>query len=367
MLGIGTVLLVEDRRGVVRPRRAGQRGVRPGRGRSSARASRGWSTGTASGASCRGRCCCPRPACVGTRPAGRHRRSRPAAAARRRRHERGLQPARLVRRAPAGARCSRERPAEVPRAYAWEAVVDEVVFVLGPLVVVLCAVLDPAVGLLAALALGTAGTLSLRRRSAPPSRRRAAGGGRRASALASPGLRTLTVVDALRRRPVRHRRGLDGRLRRGARERCRRRPPARARRRRQRRGRAALRRAALEGRRCTGACSWPSRFLARRARAAAARAERPAHGAGGAAGGLRDQPDAHRRLRPGRRPGAGRRPHGGLQLAQLRPRRRRRRRLRASGAVADGAGARTAFLVALGGALAAGAVALAGWRTLVAR
>ena len=39
----------------------------------------------------------------------------------------------------------------------------------------------------------------------------------------------------------------------------------------------------------------------------------------------------------------------------------------ASGAVADGAGARAAFLVALGGALAAGAVALAFRRTLTRR
>ncbi|MDQ3611799.1 MAG: MFS transporter, partial [Actinomycetota bacterium] len=52
------------------------------------------------------------------------------------------------------------RSDEVARAYAWEAVADEVVFVLGPLVVVGCALLDPAVGLLAALGLGAAGTLS---------------------------------------------------------------------------------------------------------------------------------------------------------------------------------------------------------------
>ncbi len=87
----------------------------------------------------------------------------------------------------------RERPDEVPRAYAWEAVVDEVVFVLGPLVVVLCAAVDPAVGLLAALALGVAGTLVLltQRRTEPPVLPVAEGAGR--TALSSAGLRTLTV------------------------------------------------------------------------------------------------------------------------------------------------------------------------------
>jgi MFS family permease len=87
----------------------------------------------------------------------------------------------------------RERSAEVPRAYAWEAVVDEVVFVLGPLVVVLCAAVDPAVGLLAALGLGAAGTLAflLLRSSEPPVLPVLEGGGR--NALASAGLRTLTV------------------------------------------------------------------------------------------------------------------------------------------------------------------------------
>ncbi len=50
------------------------------------------------------------------------------------------------------------RPAELERAFAWEAVVDEVVFVLGPLLVVLCALYDPALGLLLALVLTSAGT-----------------------------------------------------------------------------------------------------------------------------------------------------------------------------------------------------------------
>ena len=86
-----------------------------------------------------------------------------------------------------------DRPADVPRAYAWEAVVDEVVFVLGPLVVVLCALLDPAVGLLAALGLGTAGTLAFLglRATEPPVQPPAAA--RASGALASAGLRTLTL------------------------------------------------------------------------------------------------------------------------------------------------------------------------------
>jgi len=87
----------------------------------------------------------------------------------------------------------RERPTEVPRAYAWEAVVDEVVFVLGPLVVVLCAAVDPAVGLLAALGLGAVGTLAFLALGGtePPVLPVLSGAGR--SALASAGLRTLTA------------------------------------------------------------------------------------------------------------------------------------------------------------------------------
>lgn len=85
-----------------------------------------------------------------------------------------------------------DRPSEVPRAYAWESVVDELVFVLGPLVVVLCALVDPAVGLLAALALGVAGTLAFvgQRGTEPPVH--PLGDGHR-SAMTSPGLRTLTL------------------------------------------------------------------------------------------------------------------------------------------------------------------------------
>ena len=85
------------------------------------------------------------------------------------------------------------RPAELPRAYAWEAVVDEVVFVLGPLVVVLCALLDPAVGLLTALALGATGTLAFVAQRGTEPRVHVRPDVRHPSALASPGLRTLTV------------------------------------------------------------------------------------------------------------------------------------------------------------------------------
>ena len=87
----------------------------------------------------------------------------------------------------------RDRPEEISRAYAWEAVVDEVVFVLGPLVVVLGALVDPAVGLLAALGLGAVGTLAFLalRSTEPPVLPPVDGAGR--SALTSAGLRTLTV------------------------------------------------------------------------------------------------------------------------------------------------------------------------------
>ena len=98
-----------------------------------------------------------------------------------------------------------------------------------------------------------------------------------------------------------------------------------------------------------------------RAAAAAARPERRLDGAGGAARRLRDQPDAHRgvRARRGARPGRRRAPRASAgstpgSASASRP------ASPSSGAVADGAGARTAFLVALGGALAAGAVALVG-------
>ena len=86
-----------------------------------------------------------------------------------------------------------DRPGELPRAYAWEAVVDEVVFVLGPLVVVLCAVLDPAVGLLVALALGAAGTMAFVAQGATEPPVHPLGDGHR-RAISVPGLRTLTAA-----------------------------------------------------------------------------------------------------------------------------------------------------------------------------
>ncbi|MCW2713897.1 MAG: major facilitator superfamily 1 [Frankiales bacterium] len=86
-----------------------------------------------------------------------------------------------------------DRQGDIAKAYAWESVVDEVVFVFGPLVVVTCALLDPAVGLALAALLGAIGTLALvaQRSTEPPVR--SASGGRHPSALVSPGLRTLTV------------------------------------------------------------------------------------------------------------------------------------------------------------------------------
>ena len=62
------------------------------------------------------------------------------------------------------------RSDEVPRAYAWESVVDEVVFVAGPLLVVAGALVDPAVALALALLLCLAGTswLVAQRGTEPP-------------------------------------------------------------------------------------------------------------------------------------------------------------------------------------------------------
>lgn len=86
------------------------------------------------------------------------------------------------------------RPGDVQKAYAWESVVDEVVFVLGPLVVVTCALIDPAVGLAVAALLGAVGTSSLVAQRATEPQVHAVAGVRHPSALASPGLRTLTVA-----------------------------------------------------------------------------------------------------------------------------------------------------------------------------
>jgi MFS family permease len=79
-------------------------------------------------------------------------------------------------------------------AFALESVVDEVVFIAGPALVVGLAVLvDPAAGLLAALALSTAGTLVFvaQRSSEPPVE--LVPGGRAASAIRVPGLRTTAL------------------------------------------------------------------------------------------------------------------------------------------------------------------------------
>ncbi|MBC7375084.1 MAG: MFS transporter, partial [Frankiales bacterium] len=85
-----------------------------------------------------------------------------------------------------------QRPAELSRAYAWEAVVDEVVFVLGPLLVVLCALVDPALGLLTALILGVVGTLAfVAQRSTEPALHAPQAGHR--SAMTVRGLRTVTL------------------------------------------------------------------------------------------------------------------------------------------------------------------------------
>lgn len=87
----------------------------------------------------------------------------------------------------------RERADQLPQAYAWESVVDEVVFVLGPLAVVAGAVGDPAVGLVLAVLLGGAGTAAfvVQRATEPPVSPPAAQ--RPRAAMASPGLRTLVL------------------------------------------------------------------------------------------------------------------------------------------------------------------------------
>jgi MFS family permease len=80
-------------------------------------------------------------------------------------------------------------------AFALESVLDEVVFVAGPALVVALAVgVDPAAGLLAAVGLTTLGTVAFvaQRRTEPPVLPPAPGGG--PSALAVPGLRTVAAT-----------------------------------------------------------------------------------------------------------------------------------------------------------------------------
>jgi MFS family permease len=83
---------------------------------------------------------------------------------------------------------------KVGSAFAWESVVDEVVFVLGPAAVVVVAVaVDPAAGLLAAAALCLTGTLAFvsQRATEPPVV--APGSSRVPSAIRAPGLRTTAL------------------------------------------------------------------------------------------------------------------------------------------------------------------------------
>lgn len=88
------------------------------------------------------------------------------------------------------------REPEVPQAYAWESVVDEVVFVVGPLVVVLCAVVDPVLGLLAALGFGLVGTLALSAQTATEPPAHPVATTRAGSAIGSVGLRMLVLSQA---------------------------------------------------------------------------------------------------------------------------------------------------------------------------
>lgn len=85
------------------------------------------------------------------------------------------------------------REGEVQRAYAWEAVVDEMVFVLGPLLVVTGALVDPAVGLGLALLLCVGGTgwLVAQRGTEPPVLPLQGRRGR--SALRAPGMPVLVL------------------------------------------------------------------------------------------------------------------------------------------------------------------------------
>lgn len=86
------------------------------------------------------------------------------------------------------------RAGESGVAFALESVVDEVIFVLGPLLVVLCAALiDPAAGLILALLLGVGGTLSFAAQRATQPTVRAPDGRRRPTALRVPGLRVLVL------------------------------------------------------------------------------------------------------------------------------------------------------------------------------
>ena len=110
------------------------------------------------------------------------------------------------------------RPAELQTAFALEAVVDESVFILGPiLVTVLATAIHPVAGLGTAVAAGLAGTLLLaaQRRTEPPAHAAPTGPGPQGR-LPWRTLAPLSVVYAGTGGAVRRRRGRDGRVRGGA-------------------------------------------------------------------------------------------------------------------------------------------------------
>ncbi len=89
---------------------------------------------------------------------------------------------------------ARGRELEAPAAFALESVADEIVFVLGPLLIVLAALVDPVLGLLLSLTLGTTGTLLLaaQRGTEPPTH--AVHDRRQGSPLRLPGVGVLAVT-----------------------------------------------------------------------------------------------------------------------------------------------------------------------------
>ncbi len=88
------------------------------------------------------------------------------------------------------------RELEAPTAFALESVVDEVLFVLGPLLIVLAALVDPAIGLVLALALGTTGTLLLAAQHATEPPAHALHENRQGSVLRRPGVAVLATTMA---------------------------------------------------------------------------------------------------------------------------------------------------------------------------
>lgn len=85
----------------------------------------------------------------------------------------------------------------LPTAFSFESVVDEVIFVVGPVLVTFLSVqVWPAAGLLVAYALTAVGgvALAVQRRTEPPAHPATVGGERRASALLLPGVLVLVLV-----------------------------------------------------------------------------------------------------------------------------------------------------------------------------